>query len=430
MIADKQREAEEKGFAMRNGAEDRILMDKTFHVPGAVGGVSVSNLPPKEKEATAFDQYQRSTTEFTSLVTPHGVTGTGLGAGFGAKEDKRLGFLRPRKTLQPFTGSTSIVPKYDENGLPIDETLTRDQMRRKRLEYMKSIQGTTMSQREHFLLADLDYDKDAILFGRTREEFERNVIKLKEVIIAYNKWERTDNFYYYGSIAVKLATLWVLIECVQQYYDLQLFSSNCAMFVAAMEAEISELEARRRDDLRRAAAQLKHTKPNFQPVLAAIVSEKRAWNEEKKREDDAHLVAALHSSDGGETANPSALDSPKHHPMDTTREEAMKAAVARQQEKREMLRLHNSTVTAENYSLVRTLWHKICGSKVDPTPLQHEDFARFSYAASPTNVEAVRLIRRILVPKSEDYTQVVREEMQQYKQEKESGMGVVCARTA
>ncbi|EKG08577.1 hypothetical protein TCSYLVIO_000272, partial [Trypanosoma cruzi] len=167
-------EAQQRGFMRRDSPDAKVYMEMSFRQPERIGGgVPVANLPPVKREKTEFDAYQRSTRDFTSQVTPYGTTGVGLGAGFGAREDKRLGFLRPRK-LQPFGGESSIVPKYDENGMPIEAGLTKEQLLKKRLAYMKSFEGTTMSHREHFLLVDLDFERDAMIFGKTREEFEEN----------------------------------------------------------------------------------------------------------------------------------------------------------------------------------------------------------------------------------------------------------------
>lgn len=408
------REAEERGFARRDSAEAKIFMDQTFHAPQKIGdGVAVANLPEKAKEKTEFDQYQRSTTDFTSLVTPHGVTSVGLGAGFGKREDKRLGFLRPRTHIQPYTGSAEVVPKFDENGMPIEETLTRDQIMKKRMEYMKSFEGSVVSHTEHFLLADLDFEKDAMLFGNTREEFERNVLSLQKVIVAYNKWERTDNFYYYTTILLRLVTLWILMECLHQYYELQLLANSYDTFVDVMEAEIADLEERREKDFARARVNLTHSKPDFTVVIDAIRNEKR-----RLEEADAARAASSASS-----ALPAVVEralGDASHPMDTTEEAAYLRAKEKEEEERQMRRLRDTASRSGEYSLWSSVWRKVSGPLSSSTPpLQRDDLDRFSYAASPTSIEAVRAIRRVLLPRSEDYTQVVREQMFQYKQEKQ-----------
>lgn len=450
--AQKKKEATEKGFARRDGADDRILMDQTFEAPQSIsGGVAVANLPPKQRETAEFDEYQLSTTDFTSLVTPHGTPPkSGLGAGFGAKEDKRLGFLRPRQHLQPYARSAAIVPKYDENGLPIDETLTPEQVMQKRRDYMKSFEGTSLSATEHFLLVDLDFQKDAMLFGNTREEFERNVTKLKNVIIAYNKWEWTDNFYYYTTILLKVLTLWVLMESLQQYYELRLFAAHYDDFVEAMETDIAALEQKRRADFADAAEELRRRKPDFTGVLDVIARERDRVADVEARAAEAALLEkeaaaaalatpsqgsitdlaweAFSANMGSAAATPapaaplSALDvkNPNaSHPMDTTYEARHRERLRKAEEANEMRRLAAHGGGVERDGVWAALWHRVAGVVHTPHRLRREEVAQFSYAASPTSIPAMRALRRTLLPRAEDVVQVVREEMVAYKQEKE-----------
>ncbi|KEG06299.1 hypothetical protein DQ04_14761000 [Trypanosoma grayi] len=481
-------EAAQRGFMRRDSADAKVYMETHLVRPERIGGgVPVANLPPVEREKTEFDVYQRSTRDFTSQVTPYGTTGVGLGAGFGARDDARLGFLRPRK-LQPFGGESSIVPKYDESGMPIDESLTKEQLIKKRMAYMKSFEGTTMSHREHFLLVDLDFEKDAMIFGNTREEFERNVTKLKEVISTYTKWERTDNFYYYGTIALKALTVWVLMECLQQYYELGLLAGHYDDFVEAMEETLGNLEKNLQRDLQRARDELQSHRPDFSPVVEAIRREKRRLldaeatrlaGQQVMRENarssgssggidgkiigssssDSHNRSAgsvedlatqiggtLRVHDAGKQeqhTSPAAtqttstssetgvltVQQPSHHPMDTTREQEYLASLRQREAQREMRRLQESVASSRApYSALGAIWSKLrfgsggggSGDAAAETPLQQEDFARLSYAASPTSIDTLRAIRRILLPRSEDYIQVVREELLEYKQQKET----------
>ncbi|KAG5495281.1 hypothetical protein JKF63_02347 [Porcisia hertigi] len=444
---EKKKEAAEKGFARRDSTEDQVLMAQLFRAPESTSsGVAVVNLPAKKRETTDFDAYQLSTTDFTSLVTPHGTPcKSALGAGFGVKKDKRLGFLRPRQSLQPYAGSIAIVPKFDENGLPIDETLTPEQVRQKRKEYMKSLEGTTMSAREHFLLADLDFQKDAMLLGNTREEFERNVTKLKNVIIAYNKWEWTDNVYYYTTVLLKLLTLWVLMECLQQFYELRLFATHYTDFVEAMEADMAALELKRKADFAEAAEELRRHKPNFTSVLEAIKRERdnvvgagalAAGEALREREEEARqsvsglgdlLWEALWTNKGftpeaAPASTLSALDikNPNaSHPMDTTFEERHNEQQRKAEEVREMRRLAAFGNGPTHDSVWTHVMNRISGIFQPQPRLKREEVLQYSYAASPTSISSMRGLRRILLPRSEDMVQIVREEMVAYKQEKE-----------
>ncbi|KAK7196484.1 hypothetical protein NESM_000585900 [Novymonas esmeraldas] len=450
----KKREAAEKGFGRRDSASDRVLMSDMFAAPETIsGGVAVANLPPKRRETSEFDAYELSTTDFTSLVTPHGTPSkSSLGAGFGVLKDKRLGFLRPRQPLQPYAGSTAIVPKFDENGLPIDETLTPAQVRQKRKEYMRSFEGTTMSASEHFLLVDLDFQKDAMLFGNTREEFERNVTKLKNVIIAYNKWEWTDNLYYYATVILKVLTAWVLMEGLQQLYELRLFAAHYDDFVTAMEADMAALEHKRAVDFADAAAELRRHRPDFTAVLQAIARERdrvadveaRAAREALLAKEAAAEAAAtpaavglgdlaweaLGANLGGAAAAPSKpvatlsplqiKDPAASHPMDTTFEKRHHERQRSAAEAREMQRLSAKKGGAgDGHGVLSHVWHRVGGLFNSKPRLRGEELQLYSYAASPTSISSVRALRRILLPRSEDVVQIVREEMVAYKLEKE-----------
>ncbi|CCD11583.1 unnamed protein product [Trypanosoma congolense IL3000] len=460
-----ERDASERGFMRRDTPDAKVYMEETLIKPERIsGGVTVANLPPTRKEETEFDVYQRSTRDYTSQVTPFRAVGVGLGAGFGVLEDKRLGFLRPRK-LQPFAGEGSIVPKYDENGMPIDESLTREHLIQKRLAYMKSFEGTTMSHREHFLLVDLDFEKDAMIFGTTREEFERNVTRLKEVISEYSRWERTDNFYYYGTVALKLLTAWALLECIQQYYELQLLSGHYGDFVEAMEETLDSLVTNLDEDFKRAREELKSHPPDFRPVVEAIRREKRRLLDESAGHPsgsgqavaaasnargaqappvdngfspELNRVVQTHADNEGHSEEshrevealpkaPPLLDvsdagSSCNHPMDTTHEELYLASARRREIEREMRRLQEHARNGgSSFGVFGALRRWLCGGDGDTVPpLRQADFVRLSYAASPTSIDTLRAIRRILLPRSEDYTQTVREEMLEYKNMKEA----------
>eukprot|EP00796_Vickermania_ingenoplastis_P010653 gene10653-7400_t len=446
-------EAEKKGFARRDTVQGiDFLLKNTPSVERLPDSeIPVVNMPPKN-EVTPFDSYKRSTTEFTSIVAPHGTNSVGLGAGFGVKEDKRLSFLRPRKTLQP-RGVGDMAPKFDENGFLIDLSLPDAELKKRRREYLQSFQGTTMSAREHFLLVDLDFEKDSILFGSTREEFERNVRLMKKVVVGYQKWERSDNFYYYATIVLKIFTFWILMECAHQYVELQLLSGNYEVFAEAIEDEIHDLSTKMARDFQEARETLAHNPPNFTPVLNAIRNERervRASEENvsaipvqdstvpTETDLDRLKATALELSKSPSTSSGSDSTPERRrqeipvaevyakaraqHPMDTLNEKAILTHERETSRANEMQRLQKRLQSQEN-GLFERLKSKIWRLFSRPAylmyhPLTNEDLSRFSYAASPTAVEAVRLLRRILLPKSEDFTQIVREEMLEYKNEK------------
>lgn len=59
---------------------------------------------------------------------------------------------------------------------------------RQQQQLVRSMSGTTFNKHEHPLLIDLDFAKDAHLYGNTREEFERNVRKMKQLISTFQRW--------------------------------------------------------------------------------------------------------------------------------------------------------------------------------------------------------------------------------------------------
>lgn len=398
--------------------------------------VQVANLPAKEAPVTPFDEYKRSTTEFTSLVSPHGIVGVGLGAGFGITPDKRFGFLRPRKTLQPRGGE--LTPKFDENGLPIETSQDKKELVKKKLEYLRSFQGTTLSSREHFLLVDLDFDKDSILFGSTREEFEANVKKLKQVILTYQRWERSDNFYYYSTIVLKLLTLWIVMECAHQYAELQLLASNYSIFADAIENELTELKEKRDEDFRKALEELVQHPPKFKELLKLIAAEKeRVHGQTEKRDTPSSSTQPMNKriEESRGVLSPSAEDAPpsgsevdggyihindfykvskSHHPMDTTGEARYREKKMEDERQLELERF-KKTSEASSRGYLSRLYHYCLKRMRRRAGLEKEDIALYLYAASPTSVETIRQLRRLLLPRSEDLTQIVREEMVAYK---------------
>lgn len=431
MLEKVRKTAEEKGFARRDSSEDMDFLLHNTPSPVKLEGsnVTVVNLPLAKQDPTPFDVYQRSTTEFTSLVAPHGVSGVGLGAGFGAKEDKRLSFLRPRKTLQP-RGGAELAPRFDENGFPIEPTSTSTDLAKKRLEYMKSFHGTTMSSREHFLLVDLDFEKDSILFGDTREEFERNVGIMKKVVVGYERWEKSDNFYYYATFILKIMTFYVLLETVYQHAELQMLFKNYDAFAVVMEDEIYKLEERRKEDLKVARRDLRDHPPNFAPIVSAMVAEKEKVLDtlKKEREQARENSSREHGDSNGESTPVGSIsiqefykgDQSKRHPMDTTNDANVKQRAATVEPEplgEEFQRLLDRQTTGFMPSLQHFL-RRIGLLSASRGVLSTEDAKMFAYAASPTTVDAVRRLRRTILPKSDDLTQIVREEMLAHKHQK------------
>lgn len=121
---------------------------------------------------------------------------------------------------------------------------------------------------EHFLLADLDHDKDSLMFGETREEFYENVEKMKRVIIEYTRWERSDNFYLYATRLCQVIVAWMLYDTwVQESRKTQL-ASSLDNYRAAHVEDLAGIEERRHAAMARAILELEVRPPNFADLVA------------------------------------------------------------------------------------------------------------------------------------------------------------------
>lgn len=420
-------------------------------------GIRIYNLPPapppsaaeggeSSENTTGLKQYVKSTSDFLSQVTPNGTSGVGLGAGFGQRPDKRLGWLRPRQKdhltpLPPEEEKELLLKKTEEEGIQdLPEAKTPEERKeqiQRMLTYMKSFEGTTLSGTGgHTLLADLDFEKDSLLFGRTRDEFIHNVETLKRVILNYEKWERTDNFYRYGTIFMQFSCVWLLVDCLQTHSRFQLLRDHFDDFVEATEEEIVLLQTKRAHDRELARQEFALNTPNFDSVIDQIVVERRRQESGEEEAKQKELVS---------------------HPMDTTKEALTLRAQSEEQRRRDMrIFLDHSEDEMEKEKKQKSSsqggWKKFLfgwasssnahrgdddGKKnEDPKSLSPtattttkrplitaEDVVRYSYAAAPTSIATVRALRRVLLPRSDDFTQIVREEMEAYRLAKDSEVG-------
>jgi hypothetical protein len=374
-------------------------------------GIRVYNLPRAEQ----FSEYRRSTIDIASNVDSQKTLGVGFGAGVGAAADKRLGWLRPRQ------GSQEALAKHDEKqrndelsqsfstGDAIDwknpEELRRHQknVRAK----LAAMQGSTMSMNEHFLLCDLDFDRDAMLFGHTREEFESNAKKLQEVIVAYQRWERTDNFFRLGIWALRGAFLYLIIDIAHALTNIKMLEGFVDDFAAAVGEDIERLDAARHEACQKAVEAIRLNPPNFQDVLRKIEEECA----ERQR--------------GGREVTAS--------PMDTTSEQLFIEQRKDMERQHQMERFIDSEgpehrpTTAPGSTLGsvtrRVLGWALSGATAQKATTSKElgrvDLSTLSFSAAPTSIDTVRAVRRILLPQSQDYTRIVHAEIVEYKREKE-----------
>ena len=159
------------------------------------------------------------------------------------------------------------------------------------LKRMGDWRGTTFSPKEHFLLADLDYDKDSLLFGRTREEFEANVKKMKSVVIGYTKWERRDNWYKYGTWLAKAFAAMLVYEIYETTKARNMLITYYDDFTSVVSESINDLEARRCEDIAKAMAEFELHPPDFAPLKAAVEAERKRLRAERAAQIRAEEVA-------------------------------------------------------------------------------------------------------------------------------------------
>lgn len=477
--------AKQTGFMKRKDFDSHSFMMKTFAKSETLpSGIKVYNLPPtvSAEGDASFDQYRKTTSDYLSKVSPNTLVGVGLGAGFGSRGDKRLGWLRSRQDhltpMPPEEEYKALLKKSETEGVQDLPEAKTPQERKEQIErllkYMKSYDGMTLSHNDHFLLVDLDFEKDSLLFGSSREEFTKNVDKLKEVILQYNRWERTDNAYRYGTMFMKFATAWLLVDCLQTYLRFKVLRDSLDEFIVMTNETIESLKQKRLIDYEIAAKELEINPPNFAPVVATIVEERRRVREEaatKEREAqeaaaatqqalDALRGVSLPSTDAAAEASslfgtdvlalpavsanatPAARSSAKtlsdedrrlSHPMDTTHEAKVKAFLEADERRKAMSQFAKKELDEAGRSKERRSAFGFVASyfrgkdaRVETSdgvlvePLSQADFVHFSYAAAPTSIATVRSVRRILLPRSDDYTQIVREEMVAYKKQKDA----------
>eukprot|EP00758_Cryptobia_borreli_P019326 Tbor_TRINITY_DN8337_c0_g1::TRINITY_DN8337_c0_g1_i1::g.21079::m.21079 len=466
-----------------------------------------------------LDQYKRTTMSFVSNVEPDGIIGIGMGAGFGEMEDKRLGFLRPRKKDDSITASTDDDENKDIAHLPDEEKekylspktpeekrIAKQRQLRKNqeqiassLKKMNAFKGTTFSPNEHFLLVDLDYDRDSLLFGNTREEFEQNVRKMKTIIVEYTHWERRDNFYMWGTWILKIFFCYAVYDTWCSWRIRSLLMDSYDDFATIVTEDIDALGKRMESDLERAREELRLRPPDFQPLKQAIEKEKvriraekeaqRVIKEEENRiiEEASKRLRGITAEEGsdGEAASADVISkameisrkgNKTHHPMDTSgaqeaedeaRMDKLKDDLMKYSELANLspLMAHqgsNDRKATEGKGIISSTWQltkdiftfsgfrrghaeqqqkyisettgesttssaEKLGSQEAPvrslTALekQEEDeriLAGMAYAVAPTSIDAVKAVRRLILPRSDDFAYIVRQEMLEYKAEK------------
>jgi hypothetical protein len=210
----------------------------------------------------------------------------------------------------------------------------------------------------HFLMLDLDFERDALIFGTTREEFYENVDKMKRVIIEYHRWERNDKFYTWGTRVAQVLTFFFLYDAWENERFKLLLASSLDNYKETHAEELEGVEQRRMQALQRALVELEVRPPNFDEL----------------RTERARLMQRSEAEE---------KDAFRAHPMDTLEQDRTK---------------HEEAI-AKHRALIE-------------------------HAISPTSVPAVKNLRRVLLPQTNDWTVLVREEMLEYKEAKTRVMNI------
>jgi hypothetical protein len=234
----------------------------------------------------------------------------------------------------------------------------------------KHLMFTERNADDHFLLMDLDVEKDAALFGADRELFYANVAQMKRVVVEYQRWERRDEFYTYATRALQAVSVALVYDCWEQRRHKAVLAASLGNFAECHEEDLATLAAKRAADVAKAVEDLRESPPDFRHVVAADADRRRLEAERKQRLADAVVG-------GGGAAAAAADAKPVDHPLDTKRQDE--------------------------------------GKRKD---VEERNVTALALAAAPTSVASVKALRRILLPQSDDWTSVVKARIAAYQKEK------------
>ena len=226
----------------------------------------------------------------------------------------------------------------------------------------RSLAARSIDPDEHFLLADLDPDKDALIFGETREEFYRNVDKTKKIVLRHQRWQIGEKHYRWATWILKFLSFFVVFDNFRTMANKETLANSVDMFRTYIEeVAIHDISHQREKAFERAIEHLHHEPPDFAPIIAAQQKEAEAKRSASDKKKGSHNNGLSRST--------------KRHPMDTT---GHAAALMQEREKRGF------------------------GDS----------------GVSPLNIESVRIMRRIVLPQSADWHAVVMEQMHEHRQQK------------
>lgn len=247
---------------------------------------------------------------------------------------------------------------------------------------------------EHPLLADLDMDKDAHVFGNDPQTFYENVEKMKNVIVAYTKWERDDNRYKVARWIIWGCICYVVVDLYTVTKQNAFLQRSYPNFLIATSETLDEIPRKRARDFARVVELLDLHPPNFDEVVAT------------QRKESSAATKSMEDS-----------------PMDT----AHQAAKERSEKEKEMRRLMEKlgsvapvtrAVSVDDGQQDKPKWRFWGKAETKAANSESKRVHRYSYATNPVNIATVRQVRRIVLPESEDYSRIVQESMVEYAAQK------------
>ena len=305
-----------------------------------------------------------------TFTTPATTTGTASSGG------QMQNLMKTRNDLVGGTMDQSLMEK--SKALP-EVNLTVEKFRPASTEAKLAF-----NVNEHPLLCDIDLHQDAVMYGRTPEEFIKNVEEVKKLIINHSRWEKNDNKYYWGTRIAQFGCLVTLFDILRNSYATQVLRSGLSDYLAVSTEEIASLKIRRDEDFRMLKQEWNINPPDFSIVQGNIGGNTGARGTQQE--------AKLRAGTGGAVTEADTVRSTPvvlQHPMDTSKREdtLLQKQSGKVSEALEMM-------GAESYA------------------------TQLYYSNSPTAIPALKAARRVLMPQAEDFTSIVKEEILEHQRYK------------
>jgi len=124
-------------------------------------------------------------------------------------------------------------------------------------EIARTVGGIDFDPNEHPLLAELDDQRDALMYG-TGKDFYENVKRVRTIVLTHHKWELGESMYKALLLVVQVLCLTVVYNVWAQYQTLELLISSREDFAQIVASRIREMEAQRVADGERCVHIVRH----------------------------------------------------------------------------------------------------------------------------------------------------------------------------